>query len=52
MVLGERDDMENDTLTMNLLLRDDLTPHWNTSIVKYIKLWSDGLKRPSSGTFV
>jgi len=52
MVLGERDDMENDTLTLVLLLKDGFGDNWNKAIVKYIKLWSDTLKRPASGTFV
>ncbi len=52
MVLGERDHMENDTLTLMLLMKDGLSPEWNNAIMKYLKLWSDGLKRPASGTFV
>ena len=46
--LGERDDLETDTLVLATLIEEDKY----ADIVKYIKLWADGIKRPASGTFV
>lgn len=46
--LGEREDFETDTLVLATLIEDDKLD----AIVKYIKLWADGIKRPASGTFV
>ncbi|CAD8066387.1 unnamed protein product [Paramecium sonneborni] len=45
--LGERDDLETDTLVVGALIEDDKL----SDIVKYLKLWADGIKRPASGTF-
>ncbi|CAD8102039.1 unnamed protein product [Paramecium primaurelia] len=45
--LGERDDLETDSLVVGALIDEDKL----NDIVKYIKLWADGIKRPASGTF-
>ncbi|CAD8072288.1 unnamed protein product [Paramecium sonneborni] len=45
--LGEREDLETDTLVIGALIEDDKL----NDIVKYLKLWADGIKRPASGTF-
>lgn len=47
MNLGEREDLENDTLILALLINQE-----HKEIVKYLKMWCDGIKRPASGTFV
>ena len=38
VTLGERDDLENDTLTLVLLMRDGLNIEWNSAIMKYLKI--------------
>ncbi|CAD8173791.1 unnamed protein product [Paramecium pentaurelia] len=45
--LGQRDDLETDSLGVGALI-DDNKLH---DIVKYLKLWADGIKRPANETF-
>ena len=59
MILGERDDLENDTLVLNILLQNNMEYNMKyisdkmlSAVLKHIQMWSDGIKRPASGTFV
>ncbi|KAM3144402.1 hypothetical protein pb186bvf_003566 [Paramecium bursaria] len=48
MIMGEREDLETDQLILTVLTNQT----FEDMAIEYIKQWADGVKRPSSGTFV